>query len=165
MSNIANNNAAQPIFPTYPSIPIVFPDTNSTACQTVCYNEGICNITQCQVNILNDLNDRVQSSWIFLTYKNMWKVCASPVQMGNSANVFSDAGYHWPIVLFQSIGAFHKIGFTIQLLDWKSILRIIRFHCQDDPEFSRLKSQCLADGNWDLPPRCIIRRSRNKLKE
>ena len=42
--------------------------------------------------------------------------------------------------------------------------RIIRFHCQDDPEFSRLKSQCLADGNWDLPPRCIIRRSRNKLK-
>ena len=45
-----------------------------------------------------------------------------------------------------------------------SIQRIIRFHCRDDPEFSRLKSQCLADGNWDLPPRCIIRRSRNKLK-
>ena len=74
VSNIANNNVVQPIFQTYPSIPIIFPDTNSTACQTVCYNEGICNITQCQVHIFNNLkrfNNKIIEFKMYLAYKNM----------------------------------------------------------------------------------------------
>ena len=76
VSNIVNNNIAQPIFPTYPSIPIILPDTNSTACQTVCYNEGICNITQCQVHIFN-------------TYLTQYTVLAIQVKADLNFQLFS----------------------------------------------------------------------------
>ena len=43
-----SQEAATIMFPTIPSESIaVLPDTNSTACRTVCYNQGVCNNSQC----------------------------------------------------------------------------------------------------------------------